>query len=251
MKIAPGRKITNILGAELNKLVTLPSIWLTISGTFILNLALAAAFTSIGQQGAACSQSILDIGLATMGYLQAGFILLGILAACSEYTGGQIRSTLTVMPWRGLQLSAKLAALATITVTAALIIAASGVLYTLFMMRDTAAGAGIEIDTMLKALAGATGYLTLTALLSAAIGSLLRRTTPALVILLGYYFVISPVSGDALPGYFPDKAGSYMYMLSSADKSDVLTPMQGTGIVMLWTLLCITAAIVLYRKRDA
>ncbi|KTD86661.1 ABC transporter permease [Paenibacillus etheri] len=255
MSVSSSRKITQILGAELDKLVTLPLIGLTLMGTFILNLALAAAFTSAGLQGAAGTQSILNIGLASMGYLKAGFIILGILATCSEYTGGQIRTTLTTIPWRGFQLSAKHLALVIITIPVAFIIAASGILYTFIMMRDTAEV--IEIDTMIKPLLGATGYLTLTTLLSAAIGALLRRTTPALVVLLGYYFIVSPLTRVFLPSiknylnFFPDTAGSYMYMPPSSDELNVLTPMQGTGISMIWTLSFITVAIVFYRKRDA
>ncbi|WP_223069074.1 ABC transporter permease [Paenibacillus caui] len=252
MSVPSSRKITHILRAELDKLVTLPLTWLTLMGTFILNLLLAAAFTSVGLQGAAGTQSILNIGLASMEYLQAGFIILGILATCSEYTGGQIRTTLTTIPWRGLQLSTKYLALAIITIPAAFIIAASGVLYTFIRMRDTAVG--FEIDTMIDALAGATGYLTLTTLLSAAMGALLRRTTPALVVLLGYYFILSPLTRDFLPRYkncFPDTAGYYMYMAPSSDEINALTPMQGTGISMLWTLIFITVAIVFYCKRDA
>ncbi|MFB4323339.1 ABC transporter permease [Priestia sp. BR_2] len=252
MSVPSIRKITQILRAELDKLATLPLIWLTLMGTFILNLGLAAAFTSIGLQGAIGTQKILNIGFASMGYLQAGFIILGILATCSEYIGGQIRTTLAAIPCRGIQLSMKHLALAIITVPAAFIIAASGVVYTYMMMKDTAAA--IDIDTMVEALAGATGYLTLTSLLSAAIGALLRRTTPALVVLLGYYFVVSPLSRDLLPSfkmYFPDTAGYYMYMPPSSDEINVLSPMQGTGISLIWTLIFITAAIVFYRKRDA
>lgn len=252
MSVSSSRKITLILGAELDKLVTLPLVWLTLMGTFILNLVLAAAFTSAGLHEEAGTQSILNTGLASMGYLQAGFIILGILATCSEYTGGQIRTTLTTIPWRGLQLSMKHLALAIITIPVAFIIAASGVLYTFMMMRETAVE--IEIDTMIKTLVGATGYLTLTTLLSAAIGALFRQTTPALVVLLGYYFIVSPLSRDFQPGiknYFPDTAGYYMYMPSSSDEINVLTAMQGTGISMLWTLIFITVAIVFYRKRDA
>lgn len=45
MSVSSSRKITQILGAELDKLVTLPLIGLTLLVTFILNLGLAAAFT--------------------------------------------------------------------------------------------------------------------------------------------------------------------------------------------------------------
>ncbi|WP_151736895.1 ABC transporter permease [Paenibacillus tengchongensis] len=249
MRVSSGRKFTKILGAELDKLVTLPLIGFILIGSFLLNLVLAAAFTSAGQQDSAGTQSMLELGLASLRYTQAGYIILGILAACSEYSGGQIRTTLTVIPWRGLQLSAKHLALAIITVPAAFMIAASGVLYSLFRMSNTAAG--IDIGTMIKTLAGAAGYLTLTALLSAAIGSLLGRTTPAVVLLLGYYFVVSPLAGELLPGYLPDTAGYSMYMHPSAGEINARTPIEGTGILMLWTLLFITAALVLYRKRDA
>lgn len=249
MSISSGRKITRIFGAELDKLVTLPMIRLILTVTFILNFVIAAAYTSVALQGAAGTQSILDTGLASMGYLQAGFIILGIAATCSEYTGGQIRTTLTVMPWRGVQLSAKMLALAMITIPAAIITAGSGVLYAFIMLGDTALMA--EIDTAILTLAGATGYLTLTALLSAAVGAILRRTTPAVVMLLSYYFIISPLSRDWLPGYLPDKAGYYMHTPPSMDDGNVLTPMEGTGITILWTLGFIAAAVVVYRRRDA
>ncbi len=138
MSVSSSGMITPILRAELDKIVTLPLIWLTLIGTFVFNLVLAAAFTSAGLQGAAGTpaglqgaagtQSILNLGLASMGYLQAGFIILGILVTCSEYTGGQIRTTLTTIPWRGFQLSTKHLALAIVTIPMAFIIAASGVL---------------------------------------------------------------------------------------------------------------------------
>lgn len=252
MKVTFSRKLIRTLVAEMYKLATLPLIRFILIAAFMLNLVLAAAFTYAGLQGAAGTQKISHTGLASMGYLQAGFIILGILAACSEYTGGQIRTTLTVMPWRGLQLSAKLLALAIVTVPAVYIIAASGILYSFIIMNDTAAG--IETDTVIRSLTGAAGYLTLTTLLSAAISSLLRQSTPAMVILLGYYFIISPLTTGILPdfsNYFPDRAGHYMYTLPAFTDSDVLTPVQGTGITMSWTLMFIAAAIAFYRRRDA
>lgn len=252
--VSSSRKIMHMLGSELEKLVTLPLIWLTLIVAFLANMVLAAAFTSAGLQGAsgAGAQSILNTGLASMGYLQAGFIILGILAACSEYENGQIRTTLTAMPWRGYQLSMKYVALAILTVPAALIIAASGVFYSFMMMKDAAAA--IEMDKMIEALAGAAGYLTITTLISAAIGALLRRTTPALALLIGYYFIVSPLSEPYLPhifSYFPDIAGHYMYMKPASDDINALTPMQATGIAAIWAIIFMAGSIAAYRRRDA
>lgn len=150
-------------------------------------------------------------------------------------------------------MSAKYVAVAIVTIPAALIIAATGVLYPYIMMRDTASVA-IEINTLIATLIGATGYLTLTTLLSAALSGLFRRTTPALVVLLSYYFIVGPLMRDALPNiknYFPDTAGYYMYMTPYANEINALTSVQGTGIVKVWTLILIIIAIVFYRKQDA
>ncbi len=251
--VSSSRKIMQTLGSELEKLVTLPLIWLTLSVAFLSNMVLAVAFTSVGLQAAsgAGTQSILNTGLASMGYLQAGFIILGILAACSEYENGQITTTLTAMPWRGFQLTMKYVALAILTVPAAMIIAASGVFYSFIMMKDAAAA--IEMNKMIEALAGAAGYLTITTLISAAVGALLRRTTPALALLIGYYFIVSPLSEHYLPrifNYFPDIAG-YMYMKPASDDINTLTAMQGTGIAVVWAMIFMVAAIIAYRRRDA
>ncbi|MEK3904760.1 ABC transporter permease [Paenibacillus sp. FSL R7-0179] len=249
MKIPAGRKFTRILGAEWVKLVTLPAVWLILAGTFVAQCVVTAAYTSVALQEGAGTYTILNAGLASLRYLQAGFMMLGITATASEYTGGQIRTTLTAIPWRGLQLSVKHLALAMIAVPAAFLMAGSGVMYSLTMLRDTSA----DIDPYLMAasLAGATGYLTLTALLGAAAGAILRNTAPALVILLGYYFIVSPLAGAYLPDYLPDAAGYHMYAPPSADPHNTLTRVQGTGISILWTILFLTAAIMLHRKREA
>lgn len=245
-----GKKIIRAIHAELDKLMTLPSIWITLALTLILNVFIIAAISSSAlQEAAGTTQRILQLGLTSMGYIQAGFIILGILATCSEYTGGQIRTTLTTIPWRSVQLSAKYVALSIIIMPVAMIVVASGVLSAVVMTSDTAVV--IETGTMTKTIIGAAGYLTLTTILSAAIGGLLRRTTPTAVILMGYYFIVSPLTRDVLPRVLPDTAGYYMYMPSSCNDINALTAIQGTGILIGWTLIFIAISIVLYRKRDA
>lgn len=101
MSVSSGRKTIRVLRAELDKLMTLPWTWTAVTVTFLVHLLLTAAFTSASLQEGAAVPEILNTGLASMSYLQAGFIILGILAACSEYTGGQIRTTLTVIPGAG------------------------------------------------------------------------------------------------------------------------------------------------------
>lgn len=186
-----------------------------------------------------------------MGYLQIGFIILGISATCSEYKGGQIRTTLTTIPWRKLQLTIKHLVLTLLAIPSAIIITGLGVAYATFMLKDTVSV--IEIDTIIKALVGATGYVALTTVLSAAVGALFRRTIPALIVLMSYYFIASPLL-RRLPNvanYLPDAAGYYMYVSPQPGEGTVLTSMQGTLILSLWVLIFLLTAIFFYRKRDA
>lgn len=254
MKVSVLALTPRILASELEKIATLPPVRITVICTFLYNLGMAAAFASASGRikGAGGTLSILQAGLASMGYVQAGFILMGILAVCSEYTGGQIRTSLTAVPWRGLQLSMKHLALAVIAVPAAGIMAASGVLYAFMRMND--AGAAVEPEMVWRSLAGVTGCLALTALLSAAIAAICRRTAPAMVVLFGYFYVIGPLTRGSqlkLRRYFPDTAGFAMYTPITADNNEMLTAVQGTGIFLLWVFTLLAAAIILYRRRDA
>ena len=244
-----GREAAQALAAELSKLVSLPSTWLTLAGTLAVNLILALAFAVAGLQGSTGTMSVIDIGLASISYAQAGFVISGILAACSEYTGGQIRITLTAMPRRTLQLTAKHLALAIVALPAAAVTAAAGIILTAVMLGGTAEP--LTVGQVAGALSGATGYLVLITLASAAVGALVRKTLTAVVVLLGYFFIVGPLLRDRLPAakYLPDSAGFAMWF-PNADASAAVTPGQGALLLTAWTALLIVVALLGYRRRD-
>ncbi|MCT9929919.1 ABC transporter permease [Planotetraspora sp. A-T 1434] len=244
------REAAQALAAELSKLLSLPATWLTLGGTLAVNLILATAFTIAGLQGSTGTKSALDIGLASISYAQAGFVILGVLAACSEYTGGQIRTTLTAMPRRALQLSAKHLALAIVVLPAAAITAASGVVLTAAALGDAAVP--VTSGHVAAALSGVTAYLALTTLISAAVGALVRQTLAAVVILLGYFFIVGPLLRDHTPAakYLPDSAGFAMWF-PVADNASAVTPAQGALLLTAWTIVLIAVALLGYRRRDS
>ncbi|MFC4069263.1 hypothetical protein [Actinoplanes subglobosus] len=94
-----------IVGAEVLKLVTLPSIGLTV--------AMTCAITAIlGQIG------------SPLPYAQVGVLVLGVLAAGHEYQGGgQIRSALLAVPRRSVLVTAKFAAVTIAAGPAVLVVA--------------------------------------------------------------------------------------------------------------------------------
>ncbi|MFI7032364.1 ABC transporter permease [Microbispora rosea] len=244
-----GREAAQALAAEMSKLVSLPATWLTLGGTLVVNLILAVAFTVAGLQGSTGTKSAIDIGLASISYAQAGFVILGVLTACSEYIGGQIRTTLTAMPRRALQFTAKHLALAIVVFPAAAITAASGVVLTAGVLGDTAAPS--TSGRVVGALSGVSAYLVLTALISAAVGALVRRTLAAVVVLLGYFFIVGPLLRDHTPAakYLPDTAGFAMWF-PVADDASAVTPAQGALLLTAWTVALIVFVVIGYRRWD-
>ncbi|WP_185602346.1 ABC transporter permease, partial [Paenibacillus sp. 598K] len=205
-----GRELRLAMAAELSKLCSLPTTWMVLGSTFIVNLLLAFAFSNAALQGIVSIDSALDIGLASVSYAQAGFMVFGILIACSEY-GGQIRTTLMAMPRRGTQLAAAMLVLTFALIPAAILVSASGLLVTQIFYDGTASP--IARDELATSLAGVTAYLTLTTLLSAAIAMVLRRMLPAVALVLGYYFVAGPLIRDSVgwARYLPDTAGVVLW----------------------------------------
>jgi hypothetical protein len=187
----------NLLRAELLKLTTLPAIWFTIIGTWAVTVLLSAAAP--------------DVSTALYGPVLAGFLILGLIAATSEYQGGQIRTTLIAAPRRTTTYVVKVGALVVITLPAAAATVALG----------TIVSGELE--------ARAVAYFTFTTVIAHAIGSLTRRTTPALVGLLTYYFIAGPLLQDRLS--LPDGRDWY--------------------IALPWAVVATSTGLIVFRTRDA
>jgi len=142
--------------AELLKLVTLPALALTVALTWAVTALIR--FAAAGEEN--------PIPLA-----RAGFLVLGVLAASSEYEGGQLRSTLLGTPRR-----------VRLQLVRALVLAAAAV--------PVAAG------TVLIAGRGDPVRLVLLTLIAAGVTTVLRHALAGIVVVLGYFFVLSPFLGD-------------------------------------------------------
>ncbi|MGC4812197.1 hypothetical protein ACLQ29_16875 [Micromonospora sp. DT228] len=212
----------NAARAELRKLLTLPSMRRTALLTWAATVLLTYAYASAESHGDRLGD---NAALGPLGYTQAGFLVLGVLAATSEHQeGDQIRTTLLAMPRRLPLQAAKALALAALTLPVAAATAATSTL--------PADGAGWT--------PAATGYLTLTTLLAAAVGSIVRSAVSAAILLLGLYFVAGPLlraGSTASAAYLPDTAA--------------LDPSHGAAATIAWTFAALTVAALTFRRRDA
>lgn len=214
-----------VLRAELIKLGTLPALRLTALLTWAATVLLAFASGAAARRGEPVAA---DLVLAPLGWTQAGFVVLGVLASASEYQGGQIRTALTAVPRRFALQGAKTLALAAGTVPVAAVAAAASV-----------AVARAPLADVFGTAAAATGYLTLTTLLASAAATLVRQPVPAVGALLGCYFVAGPLlrARTGYDAYLPDTAA--------------LDPARGTVATVVWTLAALGVAAVTFHRRDA
>ena len=206
--------------AELRKLLTLPSLRLTALLTVAVNLLLCLGYATAKSRGEPN-----DNALAPLSYAQAGFLILGVLAAASEYqAGGQIHTTLLALPRRWPLQAAKAVTLVAVTLPVAAVATATVALL---------AGDATRM-------AAATGYLTLTTVLAASVAGLVRRVIPAMVALLTLYFIIGPLLRSrwhASAAWLPETAA--------------MDPSRGAVATVVWTLAAMALAGFAFHRRDA
>lgn len=146
----------NTARAELLKLATLPAVLLTVALTWAVTLLIVLA--------AAGDPDPVPL-------VRAGFLVLGVLAASSEYEGAQLRTTLLGTPRRvHLQL------------VKTLVLALAAV--------------PVAVVTVLIAGTGDAAYLVVITLIAAGVATVLRHALAGIVVVLGYYFVLSPFLRD-------------------------------------------------------
>jgi hypothetical protein len=154
----------NAVRAEIGKLVTLPSLWLTAALTWVVTLLLRAV----------------ELPGSVLAHTRAGLLVLGVLAAAHEYQGaGQIRTTLLAMPRRWRLATAKAVALTVVTAPVAGAVAVT-------------AGE-----------ASATGVAAMSTLVAAGVAGIVREAVAAAGIVLSAYLIGVPLLEARFPAIAP------------------------------------------------
>lgn len=237
--------------AELSKLWSLPATWLTLAGTLALTVLLSVLFVreaerTSGVGSTAAAVGVLDFGVAALGWSQIGFFLLGVISAASEYVGGQIRTTLIAVPDRAVQ---RLAANSALTLLA--FPAASLTVLTSIATVVVVSGTSVEeLDgaVLARIVLSAAGYLVCMAILSAAIGLLVRKTIPAAAVLLVYLLIVSPLLQGQNWYFLPDMASYALWYATVPPEAPpaILCWL----IVIAWTVAAAIPATMAFIRRD-
>jgi ABC-2 type transport system permease protein len=259
-----GRRET--LHAEWTKLRTLPgTIWL-VSAIAALTYAVSAAATAaVTCPTAGCGQDPAKVSLTGVDLGQAVAAILGVLIISSEYSTSMIRLTFAAMPHRTRVLAAKATAVSGLTLVAGTVGVLASVLTARYVMPDhgfTAAHGypllSLTDPAVLRAAAGSVLYLTLIALLSLGIATLVRESAAAIGIVLGLLYlspiiaatVTEPTWHNRLERYLPMNAGLAIQATRNLPTLPI-GPWEGLGVLAAWAATALLAGGLVLHLRDA
>jgi ABC-2 type transport system permease protein len=258
--------VTGALSAEWRKLRSVRStFWLlAVAAGGIACAALFVWYASRVFDGAtAAHQTRFQAAAPEQGFLplvQLCLAALGVLAVTGEYATGTMRSSLAVVPRRGVLFAAK-----AVTVTAVALLAGEVVVFGMFAVGRLIAGhrtmsfnATAVAPEVPHLLAGGLSGAVL-ALLGLGLGTVLRSTAGAVVSVVALLFVLPTLVG-LLPEPWHRRFGSVL----PANLVDQLAPRPGPGyfhgvlppaaaaaVLAGWVLAALLPAAVLLRRRDA
>lgn len=261
-----GGKVTfwHSLHAEGIKIRTMRSTLFVILGTLAFTVGLAALNgSSAGSEFAGMSpedRSTFDpLATSMRGYLlaQIALGLLGGLVITAEYGARTIVPTLTSVPHRARVLASKAVVLVGVALPVGVAVSLAGFL----VGQGALSGAGaphlaLTDGVALRGIVGGGLYLALAGLFGLALGTVIRSTTATVTTLFGVMLIVQAFA-PALPGgvgdwvstYWPPMAGGQI--ITSVQDPELLGPWAGLGVMAGCVAALMTAAFVVFRKRDA
>jgi ABC-type transport system involved in multi-copper enzyme maturation permease subunit len=198
--------LTGTIGSEFTKMRSVRSTYWSLILVVVASLAwtiadcagTAAHWASTSPQARAGLDPTQDslLGLGLFGLLIIS--VLGALAITSEYSTGMIRTSLTVMPRRGVVYAAKAIVLAVVTLTLAVLTSFICFFAGQRLLASTHMGASLSGPHVLRAVLVTALLVTLGSLFAFGIGALLRHTAGVITAVFGIFFLL-PRLAQALP----------------------------------------------------
>ena len=197
----------------------------------------------------------LDPALIGSQIAQLAIGILGVLVITAEYSTGMIRATFTAVPKRLPVLWAKAIVFAVVT----FVLMLPSVLIAFFSSQSILSAHHANIawshPGVARAVIGASLYLTVIAVLTLGIGTILRNTAGGIATFAAIFFVIPPLMNvlpqswnDAITPYLPSNAGRAI--LSITPDPNSLAPWTGFALFCGYAAISLVVAAVLLVRRD-
>ncbi|MBT2493209.1 ABC transporter permease [Streptomyces sp. ISL-96] len=254
--------VAQVLKSEWTKIKSVQSTVWTLSLAAIVTIGLGVLISILSrnefQRMSAEDKLAFDptfVSFAGTSLGQLAMIVFGVLVVSNEYNTGMIRMSLAAVPQRGTFLFSKI----TVATTLALVVGMATSFLSFFlgqaMLGDLKASIGDP--GVLRAVIGGGLYMTLIALFSMGVASMLRSQVLSLGVLMPFFFLLAPILGNVsatkkVGQYLPDQAGSkIMQVVPPVNDDAPYGPWGGLLIMALWVAAAVVGGYVLLKKRDA
>jgi ABC-2 type transport system permease protein len=265
-KLATRGRVTQgrIVVSEWTKLWSLRSTRWSLLTAVILTIGLPLLFAAITSSHwgsmaphERANRHPLEIALAGVNLSQLAIGVLGVLVITGEYSTGMIRASLTAVPKRLPMLWAKATVYAVVTFVLMLpsviiaFFASQAILSQHDILQISFSHPGVT-----RTVVGGAVYLMLLAVLTLAVGTIVRNTAGAIAAFAAIFFVIPPLLNilptswnNAIGQYLPDAAGRSIFSLTHGAHS--LAPGPGLALFAGYCVLALAVAAVVLARRDA
>ncbi len=254
------------LRSEFTKIRSVRSTYWSLLALLVISIGIGAAIT--GGIAAHWSQmnpgdkATFDATATSLGGLtflgELVLVVLGALAITSEYSTAMIRTSLTVMPRRGVLYPAKAAVITAVVLITSLVAAFASFWLGQALLHSTGASATLSQPNVLRAVIGAALYVTLCGLLAYGVGSMIRHTAGAITIMVAVLFVI-PILTNLLPNswhadivrWLPSSAGDAITSTVAGSHPHMFSAWGEFLVLGIYTAVVLLAGFILFRNRDA
>jgi ABC-2 type transport system permease protein len=198
----------------------------------------------------------LDPALIGSQIAQLAIGVLGVLVMTAEYSTGMIRATLTAVPKRLPVLWAKAIVFALVT----FVLMLPSVVIAFFASQSILSARHVNLawshPGVARAVIGAALYLTVIAVLTLGLGTIIRNTAGGIAAFAAVFFVLPPLMNvlpsswnDAISPYLPGNAGRAILSITHDPHS--LAPWTGFALFCGYAALTLAVAAVVLVRRDA
>jgi len=261
------------LRSELTKIRSVRSTYWSLLALVVITIGIGALFAfgrvqnfsqNLSQMppGALAAERARDIAQATETSLfglilgQLVIAVLGALTITSEYSTGMIRTSLSVMPRRGVSLAAKAVVFGAIALVVGLVTSFISYFVGQAILSTQHINSTIGQPGVLRAVIGGGLFLAVCGLLSFGLGAIIRHTAGAITASIGLLFVLFILSGF-LPNnwavhidkWVPFNAGGAIWENQSG--TAMFSPWTGFAVFCAYAAVALGAGLILFRKRDA
>jgi ABC-2 type transport system permease protein len=252
----------DVARSEWHKLHTVRSTYWSLLAAVVVGLGLSALI-SLASSNHYSKLSASDrakwdptsISTSGFGLAQLAIGVLGILIITSEFSTGQIQTSLTAVPKRYRLLAAKGAVYAVVAFVVGEILGFVAFFVGQTIIHSNAPSVTLADHDVLRAVIGGGLYAAVLGLLAVAIGTIVRSAAAGIGILVALLYVLPGIAA-ALPSnlehsvekFWPTQAGGQLASVYRA--AHTLSPWAGFAWMTIFTAVVFAAAVVALRNRD-